>query len=95
MERIISYSRLRNELSRVLDQVNDDHAPAIITRRNGKPAVLMSLEDYASHKETEYLLSSPANAKQLAESIAQLNAGKGIVRKLIPVGRRAPRRRKS
>jgi hypothetical protein len=28
--------------------------------------------------ETEYLLSSPANAEQLKESIAQLNRGEGV-----------------
>lgn len=35
--------------------------------------------------ETEYLLSSPANARHLARSLAQLNEGKGIERNLIDV----------
>ena len=34
-------------------------------------------------EETVYLLRSPANARHLLESIAELEAGKGVVRELI------------
>jgi antitoxin YefM len=64
--------------------VNDDHEPVIITREGNKPsAVLMSLEDFASWQETNYLLKHPENAKRLLESIAELEAGKGIEKALI------------
>ena len=43
----------------------------------------MSLEDYQSMEETTYLLRSPANARHLLESIAELEAGKGLVKELI------------
>ena len=43
----------------------------------------MSLSDYNALQETMYLLSTPANAKHLMESIAQLRAGKAKPRKLI------------
>jgi hypothetical protein len=33
--------------------------------------------------ETEYLLSSPANARQLRESIEELRRGRGIARELL------------
>jgi antitoxin YefM len=82
--RIASSTELRNNLAKYLDQVHDDHTPMIITREGGKPAaVIMSFEDYTSHEETMYLLRSPNNAKDLLESIAQLEAGKGVVRKLL------------
>jgi antitoxin YefM len=78
-----SYSDLRRNLSTMLDQVNADHEPVIITRDKGKPAaVLMSLEDFASYEETRYLLKSPVNAARLLESIAELESGKGTQRKL-------------
>jgi len=78
-----SYSELRKNLTSTLDRVAADHEPVIITRDRGKPAaVLMSLEDYASFEETRYLLRSPANAERLAESIAELEAGKGTARTL-------------
>jgi len=39
--------------------------------------VLVSASEWASIEETLYLLQSPANAKQLLESIARLDAGEG------------------
>jgi antitoxin YefM len=79
----LSSTELRANLSAVMDRVNDDHEPVIVTRAKGKPVVMVSLEDWASMDETTYLLSSPANAQRLRESIRQLNEGKGIVRDLI------------
>lgn len=80
----ISASELRKNLAATLDRVTADHDYTIITREGGKPAaVLMSLEDFTSWQETEYLLRSPANAERLRKSIAELDAGKGLVRDLI------------
>jgi antitoxin YefM len=79
----ISYSELRQNLASMIDQVNDDHEPLIITRDRGKPtAVLMSLEDFASYEETRYLLRSPKNAERLLEAVAELERGEGQERKL-------------
>ncbi len=44
---------------------------------------MISREDYQAMEETTYLLRSPENAKQLLESIAELEAGKGTDRELI------------
>jgi antitoxin YefM len=81
--RTTSFTNLRKNLAAAIDGVNNDHEPMIITREGGKPsAVLMSLEDFASWQETNYLLSNPANATRLLESIAELEAGKGVERQL-------------
>lgn len=79
----MSYTLFRNQLAKTLDKVNEDHAPILVTRQNGKPAVLISLEDFQSYEETAYLMASPANAERLNESIAQIEAGKGTVHELI------------
>lgn len=79
----LSSTALRANLSAVMDQVNDDHEPVIVTRAKGKPVVMVSLEDWAAMDETTYLLSSPANRRELLASIADLNAGRGVARDLI------------
>ncbi len=81
--RVTSYSDLRRNLSAALDRVAEDREPLIITRDRGKAtAVLMSLEDYAAFEETRHLLASPANAKRLLDSIAELDGGGGVEKTL-------------
>ena len=81
--RIVSYTEARNGLKTVLDGVEADADIAIITRRDGADAVVMSLAHYQSMAETLHLLSSPANAAHLAESISQYRAGKAKRRELV------------
>lgn len=82
--RIVSYTEARNSLKTVLDGVEADADIAIITRRDGADAVVMSLAQYQSMAETLHLLSSPANAAHLAESIAQYRTGQARRRALMP-----------
>ena len=79
----MSYSLFRSQLASTLDKVNDDHNPVMITRQNGKPAVLISLEDFQSYEETSYLMASPKNAQRLNEAIAQIKSGKATQHELI------------
>ncbi len=79
----VSYTAFRNHLAGMLDKVNEDHMPIMITRQNGKPAVVMSLEDFTSYEETAYLMASPKNAERLNKSIAQIETGKTTIRDLI------------
>jgi antitoxin YefM len=76
----LSSTELRANLSAVMDRVNDDHEPVIVHRAKGKPVVMVSLEDWASMDETTYLMASPANKAMLLQAIADLDAGKGIVK---------------
>ena len=79
----ISYSHTRQHLAEIMDRVNDDHAPIVITRQNGRAVVMMSLDDYNALEETAYLLRSPKNAKRLMTSVEQLRSKGGKARKLI------------
>ena len=79
----ISYSEFRSQLASILDKVNDDHVPMLITRRNGKAAVVMSLDDFKSYEETAYLMASPKNAERLSQAIAEVEAGKAVDHDLI------------
>ena len=79
----ISYTFARANLARTMEKVCEDHAPVIITRKSKNSVVMISLEDYQAMVETTYVLRSPANARQLLESIAELEAGKGIKKDLV------------
>jgi antitoxin YefM len=78
----ITYSSARANLASTMDRVCSDHEPLIITRNGQQAVVMLSLEDYKALEETAYLLRSPANARRLLSSVAQLNAGQGAPREL-------------
>lgn len=79
----MTYSESRARYAEVLDSVVDDREEVIITRAGHEPAVIMSLEEYNSLKETAYLMRSPQNARRLMASIERLEEGKGVERNLI------------
>ncbi|PIE20846.1 MAG: type II toxin-antitoxin system prevent-host-death family antitoxin [Neptuniibacter caesariensis] len=79
----ISYSAARANLASTMQKVCNDHAPVIITRKSEEPVVMISLEDYKAMEETTYLLRSPANARNLLDSISELESGKGEVQELL------------
>lgn len=65
--------------------MNEDHLPILITRQNGKPAVLVSLEDYNALDETAYLLASPANKARLEQAVDDIVLGNFHERDLVEV----------
>lgn len=86
---VVTYSYARQNLARLMDEVERDRAPVYISRQRKRgAAVLMSLDDYRAMETTLYLLGNPANAKRLREGIVELDAGKGVRRDLLPVKRR-------
>ena len=73
----ITYSHARENLAQTITRVCESHDPVIITKKGTDGVVMISLEDYESMRETNYLLRSPKNARRLLESIQQLEEGKG------------------
>ncbi len=73
--RIVTFSKAKDDLKLILDQVAEDADYTIIRRRAAEDAVVMSWDTFNSFQETVYLLRSPANAAHLAKSIAQYQAG--------------------
>lgn len=78
----ITYTAARENLASTINRVCEDQAPVVITKNRDQAVVMLSLAEYESLQETAYLLRSPANARRLLESIASLERGKGIKRKL-------------
>ena len=78
----VTYSAARATLADTMNRVCDEHEPIIITRSGQQAVVMMSLDDFKSLEETSYLLRGPKNAKRLLQSIADLETGKGVSRRL-------------
>ena len=70
MEAITS-NQAKQQLDELIDRVILDAQPTILCNDQGKQAVLMSLDEFNSWQETLYLLSNPANAEHLKESIGK------------------------
>ena len=71
----ITYSDLRRNLKAYMDRVYNDYEPLIIARKNSENLVLLSVHEYNSLIETDYLLRNEANATHLKKSIEQHKAG--------------------
>lgn len=80
----VSYTDLRQNLARYMDQAVDDRTPIVVTRQGGKGnVVILSEEEFEGWQETVHLLSNPANARRLLDSIRAADAGLTTERELI------------
>ncbi|MFI2712887.1 type II toxin-antitoxin system Phd/YefM family antitoxin [Micromonospora sp. NPDC018662] len=81
--RTVPYSEVRQNLAKMLDHVVDDAEEIVVTRSGHEAAVIISLREYESLKETAYLMASPANARRLNEAVEELRSGGGETHDLI------------
>lgn len=72
---VITASEARSQLFPLIEQVNIDSTPVIITSKKGN-AVLVSESEWESLIETMYLLRTATNRERLARSQAEVLAGK-------------------
>ena len=72
---VITYSDLRRNLKTYMDKVYYDYEPLMIARKNSENLVLLSVHEYNSLVETDYLLRNEANAAHLKNSIEQHRNG--------------------
>ena len=72
----VSYTDLRKNLAKYMDEVSDSRVPLHITRQNARSVIMMSEQEYDGMMETLHLLRSPANAERLMRSIKAADAGK-------------------
>lgn len=87
-----SYTELRQNLARAMDEVIESGAPLLITRQGGQGNVVMLSEaEFDSWQETVHLLRSPAMARRLLRATEAADAGRTTERSLAPTP--APRRR--
>jgi antitoxin YefM len=72
-----SYTELRNNLKSYLDKVINDSEPLIVHRSGNESVVVLSLDEYNSMKETEYIKASPIMVDRIKAAENDLKAGKG------------------
>ncbi len=76
--RATNFTDLRKNLKGYLDAVVNDSDTIIVHREGNKGAVIMSLDEYNSIRETEYLLSSPETMRAIREGEKSIAEGRGI-----------------
>lgn len=78
--KVITLSELRKNMKRHFDEVTDSMETIAISRNNKEEeaVIIMSLKEYNSLKETNYLLSTQTNRYRLNKSIQEMNEGKTI-----------------
>jgi len=72
----VTLADAKENLEQIIERVIADAEPAILCTEKGDKVVLVSLDEFSSWKETVYLLSNPANAAHLRQSMAEARAGK-------------------
>lgn len=73
-----SYTDLKANLKSYIDAVIDNYDTVVINRGNGKGVVMISLDEYNSLKETEYLMSSPDTMKAIHKGEEDIKNGNSI-----------------
>lgn len=72
----VTYTELRENLARYMDEAVDSRAPIVVTRQGKSPVVMMSLEEFEGWQETVHLLSNPKNAEVLLRSVRDADEGR-------------------
>jgi antitoxin YefM len=79
----VNYSELRQNLKSNLDMVSEDSDILIVHRSKGKSVVMMSLDDFNSLQETQYLLSTKNNRERLLDAVDDVEKGKVSEKELL------------
>lgn len=64
----INITKARQNLYKLVSEINDSHRPVLITGKNAS-AVLLSAEDWSAIAETLFLTSIPGMVESLKEGI--------------------------
>lgn len=80
---VVTVSEAKRNLDLLIAKVVSNAEPTIITTDTGQQIVLLPLDEFNAWQETAYLLSNPANAAHLRQSLAEQQLGKIVERELI------------
>ncbi len=81
----VTYTDLRANLARYMDETVESRTPLLVTRQSGRRnVVMMSEEEFNGWQKTVHLLRSPRNAERLLRSIRSAEAGEARERDPAP-----------
>lgn len=72
--------RIRQNFATHFDRVLETRAPLLVTRQGKEAVVVLAEGEYESMQETLHLLSNPANASRLRNSMQELERGNTVER---------------
>lgn len=76
----VNYSTIRNKFKEYCDRVTDDSETVIVTRKDEKNVVLMSLDEYNNIMENLKILRNPEYFVNLFQSVKQIEEGKTVLK---------------
>ena len=80
---VVTVNEAKRNLDSLIAKVFSNAEPTIITTETGQQIILLSLDEFNAWQETAHLLSNPANAAHLRQSVAEAQQGKIVERELI------------
>lgn len=79
----VNYSELRNNLKDYCDRTIDNLETVLVTRKNSRNVVMISLEEYNNLVENSYIMSDADYYKDLIQRAKDVEDDKIIEKKLI------------
>ncbi len=78
----VNFSTMRENFKKFCDKVTDNFETIIITRKDNKNLVLMSLDEYNNIMENQFIMSNRAYYERLLESKKQIEKGQVLVKSM-------------
>lgn len=75
----INYSEARQNFKDYLDKTIDDCEPIIITRKENRNVVMISLEEYNNLKENEFIMSNPKYYEELVRRSKKVGTAHDLI----------------
>ena len=76
----VRFTEFRQNFATHFDRVLETRAPLLVTRQGKEAVVVLAEGEYESMQETLHLLSNPANAARLRQSMQELERADVVVR---------------
>lgn len=74
----VTMEQAQRQLKRVIEDINQNKTPYVLTRFGKPQALIVSIEEYEEMQEELALLSNPEHIARIAEARAAYRAGESV-----------------